>query len=624
MKKKRNTQKTSNRRKLNKFVTVFFLFIVAAIMAQMPPLDEKYAKLEENAPSSVKQKLNELRVKGKQENWTFQVGNTEVMGYDLNEITGQSLNLPGQDELEVHIIDPYNDSGSHFAKDKIVEWAKRESFDLRDMHLVTAPKFQGACGSNWAFTAISMLETAHLIRHKNNLMDMDLSEQYLINCTEGGDCVRGSLIKTWDDLTYPNGTIKEEISPYKASKMDCIIDEDFTPKLYGIESYKLIWGVFDKNTANEQREQIKNAICFYGSVSTSFRVSETFKLYAGGVFNAAIGEEEKATNHKAQIMGWDDSKNAWLIKNSWGTNWGENGFGWVNYDSLFIGGYCTAISAAIQVQITGDYDNIGGSTVGGNDKTKPGDGGDEKGKDNKGDKIKIPDPSTVKSISSRIDAAIYVNRHSYFFSGDQFFRFTRTSLDEEYPKKISNLPNTFKDGIDAALFYPPNGKIYLFKGDKYVRMSPPSNGNGGLGLEEGRDELMTNSESNNTIKNGFSVDSNYPRDLPGGWKGLPEGFRSGIDAAVYANGKTYFFKGNKYVRFLGTTIDPKYKIPKDLPGGWKIDDFFHKDIDAVFAFPEIKNRIYMFKGGKYIRLNLFRMEKDYPVDLPGGWKGFEN
>ncbi len=60
----------------------------------------------------------------------------------------------------------------------------------------------------------------------------------------------------------------------------------------------------------------------------------SFKDYSGGVFK---GNLPTNIDHGVVICGWDDSKNAWLIKNSWGTTWGEDGYGWVDYNSYDIG-----------------------------------------------------------------------------------------------------------------------------------------------------------------------------------------------------------------------------------------------------------------------------------------------
>ena len=52
-----------------------------------------------------------------------------------------------------------------------------------------------------------------------------------------------------------------------------------------------------------------------------------FWLYGGGVFNE---EHNKNGSHLLLIIGWDNEKGAWLVKNSYGTDWGESGFGWIN------------------------------------------------------------------------------------------------------------------------------------------------------------------------------------------------------------------------------------------------------------------------------------------------------
>ncbi len=115
-------------------------------------------------------------------------------------------------------------------------------------------------------------------------------------------------------------------------------------------------------------------------------------------------------------------------------------------------------------------------------------------------------------------------------------RLTESTVDDGYPKTIAGnwhgLPASFEQGIDAAFLRESNGKIYMFKGNQYVR--------------------LTDTE----------VDAGYPKLIDGNWPGLPSDFNSGIDAALMRidTSKIYFFRGRKYVRYskVDDGIDPGY------------------------------------------------------------------
>jgi cathepsin L len=86
--------------------------------------------------------------------------------------------------------------------------------------------------------------------------------------------------------------------------------------------------------------EIKRALCEHGPLAVAVRVNDAFQAYSGGVFNAqdkACKGDGKCVNHAVTIMGWDDSKQAWLVKNSWGTMWGEQGYMWIRYTSNDVG-----------------------------------------------------------------------------------------------------------------------------------------------------------------------------------------------------------------------------------------------------------------------------------------------
>jgi cathepsin L len=83
---------------------------------------------------------------------------------------------------------------------------------------------------------------------------------------------------------------------------------------------------------------LKEAICTYGSVSVCVNATPLFQNYAGGVFfEQASDNNNPSINHAVVLIGWDDSKGAWLLRNSWGMNWGITGYCWIKYNSNNIG-----------------------------------------------------------------------------------------------------------------------------------------------------------------------------------------------------------------------------------------------------------------------------------------------
>jgi hypothetical protein len=129
---------------------------------------------------------------------------------------------------------------------------------------------------------------------------------------------------------------------------------------------------------------------------------------------------------------------------------------------------------------------------------------------------------------------------AYMFKDGKYARLKVVTVDSGYPTNMPggwrNMPSSWNGQVDAALYYPPNGRHYMFKGDEYIRLT------------------------------GVTVDSGYPAKLPGGWSGMPAEFAKGIDAATYRNGHVYMFRGSQYIRFTGTKMDAGY--PKAIKGNW--------------------------------------------------------
>jgi hypothetical protein len=75
-------------------------------------------------------------------------------------------------------------------------------------------------------------------------------------------------------------------------------------------------------------------LCEHGPLAIAINATPAFQAYTSGTFNE---NDQGNINHAITLIGWDDSRNAWLIKNSWGTGWGMSGYAWVAYGSNRVG-----------------------------------------------------------------------------------------------------------------------------------------------------------------------------------------------------------------------------------------------------------------------------------------------
>ena len=207
------------------------------------------------------------------------------------------------------------------------------SWDWRTAGIMTPVRNQGSCGSCWAFGTVGIMESAIL---KSGGPATDLSEQFLVSCNnDQWDCGGGWTASKYHYETFGlnqtvAGAVLEAAKPYTATNGSCTVAYNHPYKLSG---WKFI---SSSETTMPTVDQIKNAIYTYGPVTAGVCADYKWNTYTGGVYsptsNGCGTPGNPGTNHQIDIVGWEDATQTWIIRNSWGSLWGENGYMHIHWD----------------------------------------------------------------------------------------------------------------------------------------------------------------------------------------------------------------------------------------------------------------------------------------------------
>jgi cathepsin L len=179
---------------------------------------------------------------------------------------------------------------------------------------------QGSCGGCWSFAAIAQLEALYSKKSSN----YKISQQYLLDCTEDTKGCKGGWPKKALDFVLNHGAALNETYPYKNEKETCQTPsaDNTLPKIAAKSRQYDLKG-------NENH--LKNILAAEGPIVVVMNAPESLMKYAEGVYYDASCESNcKKVNHATLLLGYGtDSatgKDYWLLRNSWGTTWGESGY----------------------------------------------------------------------------------------------------------------------------------------------------------------------------------------------------------------------------------------------------------------------------------------------------------
>jgi hypothetical protein len=230
-----------------------------------------------------------------------------------------------------------------------VDWRAKDGFNW-----VTPRRAQAGCGACWSFATIANVELLMAYRASTPDPTYDLAEQHLLDCAGASvDCASGGI--TWGPpgtFLQNTGVTVESCYPYTSgasgTKGTCVALASMTPECQAavtkvddlVEIISTMpgfpqWDPPPFTLSAGSMTEIKTWLQ-ERPVGVSMRTFSDLHAYTGGIYEPGVGATSGGL-HAVMLVGYDDTEGYWIVKNSWGPTWGEEGFFRIRYNTSSIG-----------------------------------------------------------------------------------------------------------------------------------------------------------------------------------------------------------------------------------------------------------------------------------------------
>ncbi len=191
-----------------------------------------------------------------------------------------------------------------------------EAHDWRSTGAVGPVKDQGSCGSCWAFSTVGNLEGLNYLKTKQFVQ---YSEQQLVDCDKNDSGCNGGLMENaYDYLISAGGIEKQADYKYTGRDGSCKF----------VKTKAALQVVGHVSAASQDENEVKSFLYSTGPLAIALN-ADPLQFYNGGIIDADANDcDPQGLNHGVTLVGYgsENGTDYWIVKNSWGSGWGEDGY----------------------------------------------------------------------------------------------------------------------------------------------------------------------------------------------------------------------------------------------------------------------------------------------------------